>query len=848
MKNQPKKNLILWLFVSCFYTIVFAQNPSPSLNAVELNTEEMTDADFNKERLELAKTYSPAARWKAFEKSQNHQMTAGGPDLMPVWTNLGPNTMDTLAGRMLCLTIDPNDSNTLYGGSGSGGLWKSTNSGDSWVSLTDQLPSMHVSAVAINPQNPNEILIGTGIGQIPTFTLASGVGVLKSMDGGATWQSTSYTYTFAQNQSTYELLWDALVPDKVYLAATNGFWVSTDGGMNWTQKTSARVYNLVIDKQNPSTLYAGVQNIGVQKSTNGGETWTTLNNGIPSGNQIFRTSIAICDSQPNILYAHMAHSQGFGLVGVYKTEDGGASWVKLNSAPHALCQPSNNTICSGWQFNTIGVSPFNPDIVMIGGVQFWKSSDGGTTWTWKDYASNGSGPDNGGLVYVDQWDIDFHPTEPTTVYVCNDGGVQKSTNNGDYWHKKSQNLIIGQTYSIATSETNPDFMIGGFHDHGFQKLTNADENTEWKRYSTNDGIMTIIDHENDNVLYGNIQLGTPYKSVTMGAGAASAFPISNGITEPGPWITPLLMDPRNSSVLYTVSNAKIYKTVSGGNLWRSMANIPSIRAMDINKFNPDIIYAQSYNSTAWNVWRSDDAGETWTDVGDASIPSFGVTALEASPHDENTIYATRNSTFPNRDHVKVSYDNGVSWTNITHNLPDIPVRSILVSPLTADNIYLGTDLGVYVSTDAGESWCPFNNNLPIVAVFDIDFVAADSTIRMGTMGRGVWKTKAIAAELSTSIQDLASVFEQQTFTIFPNPATEQVQINFDLKKTSQVQVCILDVKGQVLKKLLNQPLPIGEHEWTWNLKNATNVKVVPGIYFAQLLVNHVAVYRKIVVR
>ncbi len=789
-----------------------------------------------------ATTYNLSSRYQKFKAQQQQWLENPTPFFTANWENLGPNTMDTLSGRMICLTIDPSDPDRLYAGSGSGGLWRSENGGDSWEPLTDALPAPHISAVAVNPQNPSEILIGTGVGQVPTNTLASGIGVFRSTDGGMSWNETNFSFPATNQVSVYELVWDADLPEKVYLAATNGLYQSTDGGENWDNLIpSVRIYDVKLKPGAPQTIFVGVQNQGIRRSTNGGQSWQNLNSGIPFGNQVFRSEITICESEPDVMYASLISASGFGLLGLYRSNNGGNSWTNIAITPSFPCQPTSAANCTGWLFHTIAVAPDDPDIIIVGSVQCWRSTNGGQTWVWKDYVSNGSGGGNFGLTYVDNWDLNFHPTEAGTVYVCNDGGVQKSTDYGNTWIRKSNDLIVGQTYSIASRHNDPEFLIGGFHDHGLQRLIATDDNRTWTRWSLNDGIQTIIDPSNTNILYGNIQNGTPYKSVTMGNSHLNTFPITNGINEPGPWMTPLEMDHSRPNILYTSSNNILYRTTNSGGFWQTKLNVNTVRSIAVNQLRPDTVYAHAFNSTTWSLWRSHDTGNSWQEVNATNIPSWGVTNLESSPHAPNTLYAVRNSTFPNRDHVKVSYDNGQSWTDITNNLPDIMVWDILVSPLSADHLYLATELGVYLSEHAGQSWQPWNTNLPIIEAYDVDFCPADNTIRIGTMGRGVWKTAALEPGVS-STHELDRWAQQLQLQVYPNPVADELNLQLRTSGSGLWTVSLLNTTGQRLQSW-EKDLPAGEQQLSFDV---SVLSLSSGAYFLRLEHNGRAIHRKVI--
>jgi photosystem II stability/assembly factor-like uncharacterized protein len=796
----------------------------------------------NELELLWSKTYTLEKRISEASAVQARLLNNKGPVVFNDWESMGPNTLDTLSGRVITLHIDPSDSDRLYIGSGSGGLWFSENAGDSWQALTDALPSPHVSAIAVNPLDPQEILIGTGIGQVPTSTLAVGIGVLKSTDGGSTWSTTDFSYPQSAQVSVYELTWDAEEPGTVYLSATNGLYVSSDAGQTWSNLIpNVRIYDFELYPQHHDTMFACVLNQGIRRSTDGGETWENLDNGIPFGSQISRSAITICESQPEIMYASFINSTNFGLIGVYRSADGGDSWLSMDNAPNFPCQPSAPSSCTGWLFHDIAVAPDDPDRILLGSTQYWYSPDGGSSWVWRDYASNGSSGGNEGLTYVDTWKFVFHPSNMGTVYSCNDGGVQRSTDYGHTWERLPQDLVIGQSYSIATSEVDPDFMIGGFHDHGLQRLLAGDNNSTWTRWSLGDGIQTLIDHSNPNVLYGNLQNGTPYKSVNMGSNVQNTVMITNGITESGPWITPLEMDPRFSNVLYTSSNNNLYRSTTGGNSWQSVLNVNTVQNIAVNQLQPDTVYAHAFNATIWSLWRSYDMGANWSEVSASNIPSWGVTCLESSPHDASTIYASRNSINANMDHIKVSYDNGDSWEDITHDLPDIMVRDILVSPLSPDHIYLATELGVFLSVNAGENWQAYNFNLPIIEVYDIDFAAADSTIRIATMGRGIWKTQALGAE-AVGIEEM-ELWAGTAMNLYPNPAREKIWLSLHAPRIGRATLAIIDPLGHE-HAAMEVELRAGEQEIEIDL---TTYNLSKGAYFFRLNMDKLAIHRPFII-
>ena len=835
------KRFTLIFFIQSIFIFNCNAQILKKLNASEAPFDQLSEIERR-----FIQTYNENKRWDIFKKSQAKMLLNEGPAFTPVWESIGPNTIDTLAGRMLCLDFHPNNSDILFAGAGAGGLWKSENGGASWVALTDDLPSMRVSAVAVNPNNPDEILIGTGIGQVLSTALQPGVGVLKSTDGGTTWEVTSFSFNLTDIVSTYKIVYDPFIENKVYLAATNGFFISTDGGDNWTSTNPNRIYDIEIHPTTEGTIYIGTQLVGVQRSTNGGLTWTTLTNGIPSGSTIFRTDIAICQNSPDFLVAKMVSNGTFNTAGIYKTSDGGNSWITVPNAPDVACQPSNPNACTGWLFNTIGIAPDDPDKIFLGGVQFWYTHDGGTNWVWKDYLSNGSGTGQGNvnLVYVDHWDIDFDFSNSGRMYVCCDGGVIRSDDYGLTWTRMSNDLVNAMAYSSATHPANPDFMIAGIHDHGLQRWVGDNNNLTWTRWSFNDGISTLIDHQHSGVIYGNTQNGPVIKSFSNGSSVTTSLLVTNGIQESGPWISPLIMNHENTNILYTATGTRIYKTTNGASSWSVSANIPNVQTMEISKQNPDIIYAHAYNPFSPGgvfFYRSENGGANWNSNSNNTIPEWGTTSITSDPHQEGKIYATFNNP-GNSNHIKVSDDHGDTWTNINNDFPDIKVNDILVSPYQQNHLFLATDLGVYFSNNSGENWCPFNNNLPRIYSMDLHISEADSTLRVATYGRGIWKTGL--KELLTSSDNINLTDNQPSINVFPNPVKEVINIQIANPFPVSINADLYDQQGRKVMHLFGQ----SDRVTTFQKIIPIDFSLTPGIYYCRILIGKYTYHKKLIVK
>lgn len=775
-------------------------------------------------------------RWEEFRRFRQNALQRDGTTPAAQWQSIGPNTIDSMAGRMICHAFDPTDSQTLWTGAGSGGLWRTTNGGETWESMTDELPSLYVSCIAIKPTNRNVMLLGTGIFEQFGFSLAPGVGVLKSTDRGITWLPTGFSVSPSAGVGTFGFAWHSNDANTVYLAATNGVWKSTDEGDTWSQLRTGRASTILLNPASPNIMYTALQADGIYRTTDAGTSWMRMESGLPVGTTIGLSSLAMSRAAPSVLYAGLSTASN-SLLGLYKSTNGGDSWNLLAGTPNVFCYPPPNTnVCQGWLNNVLGVSPDNPDLLFFGGIRLFRSSDGGASWTWHDWTSNGLQYSNAGLTYVDQWDIGFDPANPGTVYVFNDGGVQKSTNGGLWWNKVNKDLVTGQLYKIASAPSDTNLVIAGFQDHGLQWLNASGGNARWYRWSANDGMAVIIHPTNTNIFYGDFFFGYHNKSTTGGANwRTNTFPINNGMTESGPIVAPLVMHPLDPNVLYCAGVTKIFRTTNGGSLWSPIADVPNVRTIAIDQQNPDVFYAHSYTNTTWTIWRSTDGGSGWTPITHPSIPSWRVVDLKVDPSTSGTLYAVRNSASANQDHIKKSTDFGETWSDITANLPDVTMSAIAVSPYSSHHLYVATDLGVFATTNGGAEWFEFNDGLPLVYATDIHYHPLDRTLRLSTLGRGAWKTKALDAGVTSAGEGIAAELPGgfRLHQNYPNPFNPSTTIRFELRGESRVLITIHNQLGQEIRRLVDGDVQQGEHSLVWDGMNRNGLPVSSGVYYVR---------------
>lgn len=651
------------------------------------------------------------------------------------WTFIGRTTSPggyNGLGRINVVKEDPNNSNIWWAGAASGGLWKTTNRGQSWTTNTDNtnnLSTIGISDVEIHPTNSNIMYLATGDRDANN---TYGVGLLKSTDGGQSWNTTGLTYSITNYRIVNRILLDPSNTNKLIAAVNNGIYISTDAGANWSKTLNGNCKDIEFKPNNTSIVYATIHaNPGkFYKSTDGGSNWTEITNGIPN-TDIRRIEIAVTPAANNNVYL-VACKNDNGLRGVYLSTDSGDSFTLLADSPNMLSHAidGNSTGGQGWYDLAIAVPNNNKNIIFIGGVVTWVSTNLGVDWELSNFWYN---QNKAPTVHADQHD--FHFTKDNTFLIGNDGGVYASSDNGDTWDWLSTGLGITQYYKMSSSPFKLDHLIGGSQDNG--TMIKKKDGT-WDDAVGGDGMKCLFDPTDSNIVYASIQNGNPLVKSTNGGD--SFFRINDedknneydDITDNGPWVTPYDLDPSNTDIMY-VGMQNIWKSTDGAKTFakKTLGNSNNIDEVYVSKKNPNYVYA----STSNQFFRSTDKGETWIQVarpGEANTTDFCI-----HPNNENILWAT-NGNWNASNKVFYSTDAGDSWTNISTGLPNLPVRCILYDDESVNRIYVGTDIGVFYRDDITNTWVSFSNGLPKVIVEDLDINKANGRLYAGTYGRGFW--------------------------------------------------------------------------------------------------------------
>ncbi|WP_130734750.1 T9SS type A sorting domain-containing protein [Flavobacterium sp. J27] len=639
------------------------------------------------------------------------------------WQPVGPATHTNTGswssgqGRVNFVYQDPTNANTVYIGSPAGGVWKSTDAGINWTPLSDYLPQIGVSGIVVDHTNPNVIYISTGDkDSSDTYS----IGVLKSIDGGLTWNTTGLTFT-ATNSLSGDIIMHPTNNLILFCATNTGIYKTTDGGVNWTNvRTGSFAQGAIRFKPtNPSIIY-GVTNTTFYKSTDTGNTFTQVTSGLPTSSS--RLLIDVSPANPNYVYV-LSHSSSVssnnGFQGIYRSADSGNTFSLRNSTTNIL--ESNQA----YYDLALAVSDSNAEEVYTGCLNVWKSTNGGTLFT---KLNNWSSPTAPSYTHADIHYLGFYGGN---LFCGSDGGVYKSTNGGTNFTDLTATAQISQFYRISVSKQSVGNMVGGLQDNGGHAYSGGG----WKNYYGADGMDTAINSNDQNAYYGFIQYGgTLYLSNNGGnnlTGSVSAPAAETGTNDDGGnWITPLKAN--NSGEVFAAYE-RLYKLNGSSWVQQSVGTIGSgnIENIEISPTNDDIMYV----SNGSTLYQSTNRGINFTAVYTASST---ITSIECHGTNANIIYLTTSGIL---GRVLKSTDGAATFTNITSGIPSIGKNVIVHQGQHTDNpIYVGTSLGVYYKDDTMTTWEPFDTNLPNVSVTDLEINLNDGKLVAATYGRGIWQT------------------------------------------------------------------------------------------------------------
>ncbi len=635
------------------------------------------------------------------------------------WSALGPFGSPTNgdAGRIQTIWSSPTNSAVIYVGTAAGGLWRSTNSGTSYTTSTDLLPSLGVADIAVSPTNSLVVYIATGDKDAGD---TQSTGVMKSTDGGVTFATTGLTWTTSQQRRIYRLLIDPSNANNMVVASSVGMYKSIDAGVTWTLTQGGNFQDAEYRPANPGTVYAVTSN-QIWKSTDGGSTFA-----VAATVTAIRLSLAVTAANNNYVYV-LASKADNGFGGLHRSTNAAASFSLMSTTPNIFDWSTNgaNAGGQGWYDIAIDASPTNANEIVCGGVNTWRSTNGGSTWTLFTHWTGGGGKP---YVHADLHHVYYY--SGTTIYLGTDGGIARTTNGGTSFSTINGNMNIAQIYKLGNSATTPTRIVTGHQDNG----TNLSAGTAWSQIYGGDGMDCFISWANNNHIIASYVNGDFQRSLN---GGGSWTNIVTGLTGSAAWVAPIVQDPVTANTYYA-GYSNMFKTTNQGTSWTQMGST-SMGVIDeiyVCPNNASIIYC----STASSVWKTTNGGTSWTNI-TTGIPtaSAQITDITCDNQNPNNVYVSL-SGYTSGVKVYASTNGGVSWSNYSTGLPNIPHNCIIYRNNTPQVLYVGTDMGVYYRELSMSSWIPYMQNLPNVVVDELEIYYPTQKLRAATYGRGVWET------------------------------------------------------------------------------------------------------------
>lgn len=707
------------------------------------------------------------------------------------WQLIGPieepqNDHGRSIGRLSAIAFHPTDTNIIWTGAPSGGVWKSEDNGQSWSTVTDGLPNLGVSDIVIHPFHPDTMYISTGDGSSgDTYSY----GVLKSVDGGQTWDTTGLSFGVNEGINIRRLLLDSVNTNVLIAAGTEGIYRTEDAGATWQQVAQGNFCDLEFKPFAHDTVYASKGNSSGSaffRSTDNGQTWNSSTNGL-NGPFITRMKIAVSPSAPDVVYAVTCKDDG-GLEGVYRSNNAGGSWsLRTNvNTPNLMSGDEFGAEDGGqgWYCMDIALSPTNVNEIKVGGVSLWESNNGGFTFLmdahW--YGANGT------YVHADHHRLEYHPLTHQ-FYTGNDGGLYRYSYYFPGYESISTEMSITQFYRLANSVSNPDLILGGSQDNGTFRWR---DNT-WVAIYGGDGMEAMINPTDPNIVFCSTQRGGLHRSSNGGATFVSGLEPTSGA-----WVTPFMMEPSDPEVIYAASGSRVYRSDDSGNSWYEFSgnlttlNSGSLTLLDISTSNDEYLVAGSRTT----LYLSKDLGGNWENI-KSGLPSLNMTYVAFDPLNEETVWVTF-SGYSDGKKVYRSHDAGETWENMSMNLPNLPVNCIEIERSSTGGVYVGTDVGVYYWDESLNEWEPFMNGLPNVIVNELEIHEATHTIRAATYGRGLWESDTRNI-INVNVEELENS-ETGKLLIWPNPTSESLNIEF---KDAGIAFNIIDAYGRMAVPQLN---------------------------------------------
>ncbi|HLF65228.1 MAG TPA: hypothetical protein VI603_15795 [Saprospiraceae bacterium] len=707
------------------------------------------------------------------QSTENSRMPGTG-----AWINLGhastPGAM-ALQGRVNNVAFDPVNSAIVYVASAAGGIWKTFNNGDSWTNLTIDLPILGIADIVVTPGPNNHIIYAlTGDGEANAY-LHNSVGVIKSYNNGQSWTRTNLTVPLDQSLKGYRLLMHPTDPNTLLAAMSDGIHRTMDGGNTWNLiEPVAHVNDMEFDLNHLDTLYYTRRNTNIFSKLNL-VTLSTTNISISTTLNVDRMEIAVTPDNPDAVYLLAGPGYSFFggnlFNGLFYSNNSGhpSSWVLRSVSCNNNGDLFNSEASIAFYANTLYVDPLEENYVMVGGLNLFNSVDGGVTLNQVTFNS----------IHADQHIIKRNPLNGN-LWLCNDGGIYRSTDSGNTWVNKSNGLTINEYYRISGTNNTDDRLLGGTQDNGHFL---RDGVGSFQFVMSGDGMDNYFNSLNNSIVYASSQYGGLNRSVNWGQSFPASTLPNAGDQAFYPWITPFVQHPpyfnsqsgqwEDTDVIYVYSLNGIMRSTDAIN-WSNIgpSNIgqfsgslcPSMSIGADNTGNTNLYISNGNNF--WACFNPLDGTPNWLPLSLPISNTSYISAINVNPANRTEVWATI-SGYQAGIKVFRSLNSGLNWNNMSLSLPNTPIYSLVFANNTnnpSGAVYVGTEIGVFYKHDGLPDWVPFSNGLPHVPVTDLQMNYITSELKCSTYGRGIWET---------------GLYESCQPTVHVNYEINQGQYNFE---------------------------------------------------------------------
>jgi photosystem II stability/assembly factor-like uncharacterized protein len=667
----------------------------------------------------------------------------------------GPGSRPSVSGRVSSIAIDPDDPSHILVGSAAGGVWETKDGGDSWHPRTDDQKTLTIGAVAFDPGDPSIAYAGTGEGN---WYRRWGRGLLRSADGGTTWASHATTPFEGEDTGFHALVVDPLDGDHLLAATRRDLCESTDGGATWTVRHPQTTWDLSMhpaasgDPNSTNEVFAACGD-GLQRSTDGGTTWSAVD--LPGAPDNFiRMAVCHAPSDGNVVYAFAAgevpnpDSPGQKMWTAYlwrRTTAGGAFEV---TKPDPALQTNQ-----AWYDWFAAVAPDDPDVLYLGAIEVHKGYRAASgMWTWSNISARMR---FGHSIHPDQHAIAFSPADPNTIYIGNDGGVYRSHDAGTTWESLNKGLCITEIEYLAQHPQYDAWLIAGTQDNGTLRYEGSEA---WPLVQDGDGGDCGVNASSPYTCFHSFYNMSIERSTVGGGWDTWVYVLGTEVPDGYHCLFYPPMEVNGNVV--AKAGETVYISSDSGDTW-TVLRLPvewveRDPEQDPGTFEPNFVASAlsiptptrilvgtcpySLDTAGGDIYRIDQLAGAWLDPVPLERPRAGfVSDIYVDPTNANRIWVTY-STIDEEGHVYRSDDGGTTWHDVSAGLPDlIPVNAIVADPANTDIVYIGTDVGVYRSADAGGAWTSFSKGLPRAIVGDLLFHPVARVLRAGTRSRGVWE-------------------------------------------------------------------------------------------------------------